>query len=219
MNPLHEPCFTCTKTAIYTPRLLHIQGVGRTFGANQAWYSTSWQRRSGCGPTAASHLLWYLSRTREGAEALCPHDASTRDGIRLLMEEVWKYVTPGVMGVNATSILADGAERFGRERDIPVAARVLNISAVPMCRPDEQAVADFMAESFCGDRPVAFLNLSNGALQNLDNWHWVTLVAIDTDAMTATMYDQGAKSVIDLGLWLRTTTLGGGFVALDVKER
>ena len=58
------------------------------------------------------------------------------------------------------------------------------------------------------------MNLSNGAVRNLDNWHWVTLVSVNGE-LRAEMYDQGRRQLIDIGLWLSTTTGGGAFVALE----
>lgn len=222
MNNSCKSCTTCAKAAIASPGLLRIAGADGarwTEGANQAWYATAWQRRSGCGPTSASHLLWYLSRTREGAGALCPYDGNTRGGFLRLMEEVWRFVTPGVMGVNCTAILSEGAERYGARQGVALGSRVLNIPAVPMLRPGWEELTDFLAGAFADDLPVAFLNLSNGELGNLDNWHWVTLTGLDMAAGTATMIDQGHRAEIDLALWLRTTTLGGGFVALEPVHR
>jgi glutaminase len=33
--------------------------------------------------------------------------------------------------------------------------------------------------------------------------------------MSATMYDQGEEALINMGLWLKTSALGGGLVALE----
>lgn len=198
------------QVSVHRPELLRI---GPHYGGNQLWYPTGWQRQAGCGPTCASHLLWYLSRTRPDCEALYPYEGGDRPGFQRLMEDVWHYVTPGRMGVNRTDILTDGVVRYGAQRGVALRCRVLDISPVPAKRPPLETLLAFLAQAFTDDLPVAFLNLSNGALRNLDNWHWVTLTGLDADSGAATMYDQGARSVIDLDLWLRTTALGGGFAA------
>ncbi len=83
-------------------------------------------------------------------------------------------------------------------------------------RPSLANVVDFLVSSFEADSPVAFLNLSKGALPNLDEWHWVTLVGVEQqgegERVYATLYDASLTWKIDLGLWLETTTRGGGFV-------
>lgn len=205
-----------SQISISSPELLHLTDRQTTYyGANQLWYATEWQRRAGCGPTAASHLLWYLSQSGSGCGPLCTYDCSGRGGFLCLMETVWQYVTPTKMGVNSTDIFTEGALRYARDRGVTLDARVLEISSVPFLRPKPGELSAFLTAAMSDNLPVAFLNLSNGSLRNLDNWHWVTLVSIDPGALTAQMYDQGARQTIDLGRWLKTTTLGGGFVVLD----
>lgn len=201
---------------LQAPELLHIRHQAElTYGANQLWYGDGWQRRAGCGPTVSAHLLWYLSQTRPGCQALCPRDGSRREGFLQLMEEVWQYVTPGVMGVNSTGILTHGVARFGADRGVALHCRALDVPALPQLRPSLEELEEFLTNALDRDLPVAFLNLSNGTLQNLDNWHWVTLVEYDREDHHARMYDQSVQSRIALDTWLRTTTLGGGFVTVE----
>ena len=63
---------------------------------------------------------------------------------------------------------------------------------------------------------MAFLNYSNGALPNLDSWHWVPLIALTEgeEVLLCTVLDEGEEKVIDLALWLETTLLGGALVSL-----
>lgn len=205
-----------SEISIQTPELLHIDDHGSVcFGADQEWYSTVWQRRAGCGPTACSHLLWYLSQTRQTCGSLCPYDGTRRNGFLRLMEAVWQFVTPGRMGVNSTKIFQDGAAAYGNSVGVPLRCDVLDIPTLPMHRPSEPELLHFLARAFAQDLPVAFLNLSNGSLHNLDNWHWVTLVSLNRESGVAVMYDQRRRSKIDLSVWLRTTSLGGGFVTVQ----
>lgn len=198
--------------SLRSPELLHIRPG--TYGADQLWYSSAWQQRAGCGPTVASHLLWYLSRTRPGCGALCPHDGAHRAGFLRLMEDVWQSVTPGVQGVNTTAIFTRGVERYGADRGVPLRCRVLNVPPLPPARPTPERLEGFLSGALADDLPVAFLNLSNGSLRCLESWHWVTLVALGP-GLASTMYDQGERKAPDLDLWLRSTTLGGGFVAVE----
>ena len=205
-----------SQITLRTPQLLQIRhGAGFTYGASQEWFKNLWQQRAGCGPTACAQLLWYLSRTRPGCRALCPYDGARREGFVSLMEEVWEYVTPGRHGVNTTSILTQGAVRFGERRGVALDCRVLEVPGKLHQRPPAEKLSAFIAGALADDLPVAFLNLSNGTLQNLDSWHWVTLVSYDTESTLARMYDQGGQESLDMEMWLRTTTLGGGLVALE----
>lgn len=211
--------WAASAVSIADPQLLHINdGSKQYYGANQIWFQTQWQQRSGCGPTVASHLIWYLSRTKKDLERLCLHDGSNKEGFARLMEDVWQFVTPTAMGLNRTSLFAEGVLRYAAEKDTPLGCRTLEVSRMPRMRPSLSALADFLEEAFAEDVLVAFLNLSNGALRNLESWHWVTLTSYDPQSGMACMYDQGTKQMINLKKWLKTTVLGGGFAALYTKN-
>ncbi|HAF85922.1 MAG TPA: hypothetical protein DCG32_06070, partial [Sphaerochaeta sp.] len=86
------------KSTIHNPENLYIhdKGGGFVYGSDQEWYPTLWQRRAGCGPTTASNLMLYFQqkqnpRLLEKEEAL------------LMMQELWRLVTPGIMGVHLLS--------------------------------------------------------------------------------------------------------------------
>lgn len=185
------------------------------YGGHQEWYPQSWQRKAGCGPTVGANIIWYLARTRPELLPLWPHSGSHKAHMLRLMEETWPYITPTAMGVNKTSILRDGIRKFAGDKGIDFATGTLEIPPLPMPRPKYPQVRQFIAEAMSKDRPIAFLNLSNGALTALDSWHWVTLIAIDPLGTTATMMDQGKITDIDLEEWLCTSNLGGGFVWAD----
>ena len=88
-----------------------------------------------------------------------------------------------------------------------------------MSRPALSSVVDFIAKGLDSDCPIAFLNLSNGKVSNLDRWHWVTIVGLETDQdnnhVSAQIFDGGKEFEIDLKLWYETTTLSGGFVFFE----
>jgi hypothetical protein len=203
------------KVSIRSPERLHIRDGGAlSYGARQIWYRSWIQRMSGCGPTAASNLLWYLAATRpDECAALFDGDGTDRADMLRLMEDVWRYVTPGMRGVDKAPMLTDGAIRYAEVRGVALKSRVLDVTGQSSGRPSRDTLHAFLADAFEGDRPVAFLNLSNGAVRNLDNWHWVTLISVDGNG-SAEMFDQGRRQLIDMALWLETTTGGGAFVTL-----
>lgn len=186
-----------------------------TYGANQEWYSTQWKRKAGCGPTACSHLMWYLSQTKPDCQSLCTYNGRQREGFTQLMEDLWDYVTPGPAGVNRTEIFTDGAHKYGHDKNIGLNHITIEIPSVLQKRPPWNDLKSFLKDAFIKDLPVAFLNLSNGSLKNLDSWHWVTLAGINTENDMVLMYDQGNAYYIDLKLWLKTSLQGGGFVVLS----
>ena len=194
---------------------LQIQdGSGGLYhGCDQDWFLSVWQRMAGCGPTVATNVLLYLLRS--GLIRL-PHAPQGKQDCLKLMESVWKYVTPTMRGVNRTSILLDGVVRFAAQHGNALEGMALNVPESPAKRPGVDLVVEFISEGLRTDCPVAFLNLSNGDVEVLDNWHWVTIVALEADEgnqnVTAHIYDNGNSFPIDLKLWCHTTKQGGGFV-------
>lgn len=78
-------------------------------------------------------------------------------------------------------------------------------------RPPYEQVEAFVRRALERDCPVAFLNLHNGRVKELDYWHWVTITALEDT--TAVILDSGSALRIDLRLWYETTKRRGGFVA------
>jgi hypothetical protein len=80
----------------------------------------------------------------------------------------------------------------------------------------------FLDEALAQDLPVAFLNLCNGDEANLDEWHWVTIIALVRDdsgqALLAEVLDGGTVKRIDIEKWYASTTRDGGFVVLSVER-
>jgi len=131
------------------------------------------------------------------------------------MQELWSLVTPGIMGVHLVGQFTKGVGVFLSKVPYAMTEHILKIPKAKKKRPSLATVVDFLVASFDADSPVAFLNLSKGSLTNLDEWHWVTLVAVEQEGerVYATLYDAALTWKIDLGLWLETTTRGGGFVS------
>lgn len=209
------------KHTLAHPALLEINipDGGTAIGGSQEWYREKWQRMSGCGPTAASNLIWYLARSRPGLRALCDASGVGKEDFLGLMGEVFTFVTPGMGGVNTASLFTSGAIRYGEAHSIPLISNVLEIPGMPCNRPKQDTLREFILTALQADLPLAFLNLSNGTLTDLESWHWVTIIALDDDALLATISDQGRIFDIDLSEWLRSAVLGGAFVYLDVHGK
>lgn len=203
---------------IKSPEILHISdGSGFTYGADQIWYRSLLQRKAGCGPTCASHIIWYLSSAMPHCAGLTKREGSTKSGFLALMEDMWKYVTPGFRGVNKTSMLMKGVERYASERGFSLRCEALEIPQNKAQRPNIDEFMSFIEQAIAADSPVAFLNLHNGGVAGLDTWHWVTLIGLDRERRTALMYDQGLRVEIDIDQWLRETKAGGGIVRVNAE--
>lgn len=191
---------------------LDIQTANALYhGADQDWFSTVWRRKAGCGPTTGANLLRYM-RDRVPLDTPC----QTKEDMQALMERVWGYITPGVFGLNSTQLFREGMDKLLEELDSPLRCRVLDVPAEHSGRPDTRALASFLQQAFEANSPVAFLNLDRGALNNLESWHWVSLIAMEHegDALIATAADNGQMLRLDMGLWLKTSKRNGGFVYL-----
>lgn len=198
------------------PELLHIkESDGHIyFGADQEWYPTLWQRRAGCGPTTASQLILYFQNKGSIASLLNVQD---KESMVRLMERVWTFVTPGIMGLHLISQFTEGVDNYLKSISSSLAEQTLQIPRSENKRPPFSQVVDFLVSSLQADSPVAFLNLSRGSLTNLDEWHWVTIVEVEQDTedsdLYATIYDAGTYWKINMTQWYETTKRGGGLVS------
>ncbi|MHC1721043.1 MAG: hypothetical protein AB9844_10350 [Clostridiaceae bacterium] len=185
------------------------------YGCDQEWYETEWQRKAGCGPTVASNLVHYIKNKEISA---CFY----KDTCLSLMEEVWNFVTPARHGINTTKMFCELFLTYAREKRIDVEARICDLPKERFLRPQMPAIVRFLKEGLSEDSPVAFLNLCNGDEPNLQYWHWVTIISVEyekTDQKALiNIMDEGKIKNIDLDLWYRTTTLGGGFVYFVSNE-
>lgn len=185
-------------------------------GADQGWYQKAWRRRAGCGTTTAAHLLSYLSEVRPGLEDLYPIHSREKDEFLSFMNELWDYVTPGRMGLNTLNKFTGGITDYTRKKDVELSFCKLNISPIKEARPTANQCAAFLRAAMEAGSPVAFLNLSSGAVKGLDSWHWVTIIAVEeqhSGSIVCTALDGGGHELtMDFQLWLMTSRLGGGLV-------
>jgi hypothetical protein len=184
------------------------------YGCDQDWYTTKWQQLSGCGPTVATNMVIYILKKQY----------ATRSEYVELMRDVRKYVTPTIGGVNRTSIYYRGLARCFSNNNYPMEYRYLNVPKKAH-RPSFDQITEFINFALKNDRPIAFLNLHNGKVVNLEAWHWTLIVESHLDSesgSTVMILDNGEKKTIDLRLWYDTTTNDGGFVyfadKINLKE-
>jgi|AGTN01.1.fsa_nt_gi hypothetical protein len=208
------------KISLSRPELLNITGgiTGEVFfGGCQDWFSHEWHRRAGCGPTAAANILLYLSLTRPELRPLYGYPSADKACFSAFMEEVFKFVTPGNMGLNKLCMFTGGASEFTKSKGLNVEFKEFPVSGnTDRSRPSLAELSSFIAEGLSQDSPVAFLNLTRGKVKNLHGWHWITITEAEIGErfLSAAASDEGEKKEIDLKLWYLTTRLGGGMVYL-----
>ena len=200
------------------PELLTITEGKKTWqGADQLWYADEWKQKAGCGPTAASVMASYLAQTRPSCAALYPSGSQAKADFTALMGELWQYVTPGKRGVNRPRLFAKGFHTFGSAKGVELPLRELDIPRFKLARPTADQCAAFLRSALSTDAPVAWMNLHHGEVEHLDNWHWVTIIALEErsdGALLCTFLDSGKELTADFRLWFQTTKLGGGLVSV-----
>jgi len=177
------------------------------FGLNQDWYKSKWHRMAGCGPTAATSLIYYR---------LSDDITLNKNSAIQLMEVLWDYVTPGMGGVYKRSMFTDGLKRYFDINQINANIESIEISKNKKTRMSLNDTINFLENGLNQNSPIAFLNLDNGDEKKLDEWHWVVISGIDIhedhNQVFINIIDDGKLFAIDLNLWLRTTKKGGAFV-------
>lgn len=187
------------------------------FGCDQNWFPSEWQQISGCAPSTAATLLVYLQKS---GRIQFPIDILGQQDCRLLMESVWTHVTPTMDGIYLIDQFCAGIRSFADANGFALDCHSLHIPEYREDRPSLQQSVDFIRDALAHDSPVAFLNLSNGTVINLEEWHWVTLVALESsslpEAAFTTVFDGDRSAVIDFRQWLETTVEGGALIWLEV---
>ena len=203
--------------SISNPNLLRIldeRTHKASYGCDQEWYPTEWQRLTGCGPSAACNIISYLNHGRSASDLEQRH--MTKEDSLLLMEEIWEYVTPTRKGIPTTKMFYEAILTYTKSKGLHVEYRFCDVPEDKSIRPTLQEVLIFLEGALLKDTPIAFLNLCNGDEKDLERWHWVTIISLQCaehgDSAFVNILDEGMVKKIDLALWYNTTTLGGGFV-------
>lgn len=186
------------------------------YGCEQEWYHTDWQRQSGCGPTTACNLLSYMEASNLSKKKQI--SISKEYGL-FRMQESWKYVTPTENGIPTSKMFCEYFLTYAGEKGMEVSCHSINISQEVNSYHELHDIVKFIEAAMIKDSPVAFLNLCNGEVSNLDKWHWVTIISIEYDENETEVYvdtlDEGLIKKVDFRLWYNTTTLGGGLVYFE----
>lgn len=179
------------------------------YGCDQEWFTTAWQRMAGCGASVAANIILYLNG-KHG-----PPHCLDKEECLLLMNEIWNYVTPTGHGVNTTKLFYEPLCAYIRSKGLKYQYKCMDLPAA-VGRPKLPEALDFLKEALSKEVPAAFLNLNNGKEKNLDEWHWVTIVSLETDENEKQAFvqilDEGIVKKIDFALWYQTTARDGGLV-------
>jgi hypothetical protein len=200
------------------PEYLSIaRGDEVLYGCDQEWYKILWRRRAGCGPVAATNLLLYLAKKH--CLPTIPYSNGTVEDAAAAMNDVFQFVRPTITGLHTTKLFVNGVRKLSHRYGVRFNYHILNIPPHKAARPSLEAVGAFIADGLSCDAPIAFLNLHAGDVEELDGWHWVTIVGLDAGSdsgeLTTRFFDYGKSLSMNIGKWLSTSLRGGGFVYLD----
>ena len=202
--------------SILHPEHLNIpdESTGKAyFGGFQEWYASEWNRMAGCGPTCAANVLTYLAFTRPALRSLYGYETMGLSDFKQHMEEVYRFVTPGNMGLNKVEMFTEGIERFAGSRGITLTSHVFDVpSNMTRNRPPVPELTAFVKAGLDSDCPIGFLNLTKGKVKNIQGWHWITITKADMDDnnLITCASDEGKEICFDLRLWYLSTRMRGG---------
>lgn len=186
--------------------------------ANQLWYKDKWKMQAGCGPTNASQLVWYLSKSNSSYASLLKNLNTSKEDFVELMNKIWDYITPTYLGVNNVDIFKEGLKKYFIDNGLELEVVSLDLRKKGLNNKSFEHINRFMIDRLSNDNLVAFLTLSKGKENKLYNWHWTTIVEYDSISNEAIIIDANRKFNINIKNWYETSLLGGGLVAIDKNE-
>jgi hypothetical protein len=186
------------------------------YGGDQHWFGDEkeYRKEAACGTTTCANILGYLAQTRAELAGLAPYDLHEKESFTEYMKAVYPFVRPGLIGIMPADFTR-GAEEYAAERGFEFGYETLAVPAASLKRPSPDSMCRFLEAALADDLPVAFLNLSGGRVKNLDSYHWVTLVGLDSEAGVCRIVDNGRILDVELKKWLKKSTLGGAFVVIE----
>ena len=169
------------------------------YSGDQDWYNSYIKRLAGCGPTTASTITMYE------LNKLNYHEYTKKEFISL-MKDLWKYITPGMMGVDTVDKYKDGYDKYLKTSNLNISkSKILILDTASI---DE--IENYLQEAIKADHPVAFLNLNNGSEKQIDSWHWTTIVSLENinNNLYVEICDEGLLKKVNLSNWLNTSSRG-----------
>lgn len=166
-----------------------VDNNGNTsYGGNQNWYEDSERQKNGCGPVAASNILYYMSITDSKYKKLYPYTTLSIVNFRGFMNIMYGYMKPAWFGETSFVDWTQDIICYASEKGI-------TLSATPcMASASRDFCANYIKRGLGLDRPVGSVNLAAKLEGSIEAWHWVTI----------TKYYQGS----DNNRWVAVSSMG-----------
>ena len=185
------------------------------YGGDQHWYPDMFMRMAGCSAVCASEACAYLALHFPHLRKLYPYDPEniTKEEFIRFMITMFKYVTPGFMGMRSIKRFKRCFTEYANAADADVRLTLLDGEA------DEAAAKEFVTRGL--DAGYCVLNLllthKDSELDEL-TWHWFTLTGYEKtgDDMRVDFATWGKKHTLDFSrLWNTGTQSRGGMVIIS----
>ncbi len=149
------------------------------YGGNQYWFPKITHKLNGCGPIAAANITAYLSQAfPQRYYPLYPYrDTLLKEDFVKHMEEIRKYVIPGIFGLTSVKQFSDNLLAFSYQKGISLDPYILYDDAADI----EEAIT-FISQALSQRLPVAILVLKHSVKELKDyTWHWMTITGLKLD--------------------------------------
>lgn len=194
------------KYEIYNLEYLKISLNNKfSYGLSQEWFNDAFKILAGCGATVASTLYIYELQ-KDNYKNL------TKNEVLNTMDLMWEYLTPAYRGLNSTKLFYTGYLNFLKDKKLEFDFEYIDVKIHDKIHFEE--LKKFIINALKKDIPVAFLNLCNGKEDNLDKWHWVTVISLieDENEVFVEILDDMQVKKINLLNWFDNITNDGGFI-------
>ncbi len=169
------------------------------YGGDQEWFSHEMKKRAGCGCTSGANLAAYYASGYPGMAGLYEGDCRRFDQSEYIrvMEMMYTYMKPGMIGYPYVRRFARQFIRFCREHGIEAEAEFCNAFE------SREEGFEFVKECIDSGNPVALLILFHRAdALREDNWHWVTVTGYteeedDPEAAEVILSNCGERQVVN----------------------
>jgi len=187
------------------------------YGGDQNWYGFFYKRLTGCGPTAAANITYYLAdKDPSSYGVLYEYSSIDKNTFVKHMDTNFSYIAPGPFGELSLEDFASGVKNFAKSKNLLLASRIL--ASNPSWTYDE--VSTFIKTGLSWDVPVACLNLDwPFADDEVYPWHWVTATKyyrdVTTDQRWIAISSWGERYSVNFKSYIDSIKYsGGGFCYL-----
>jgi hypothetical protein len=183
------------------------------YGGSQDWLtnegvSQSWVNRS-CGVTAASNMMYYLSKYKSGKSKLYSGTWITKRIFSQHQKDVYGYVNPTIIGIPSLENMVSKVKSFALAKGVGLTDVRSSASW------NETNVRNYVSAGLRSECPVLLLTY-NSKIPEL-KYHWVTVTRLYNDGSSTKMVTSNWSSqvIYDFSTW---ANMGSAYSAVIYFE-